>query len=279
MPSKKVLSILIISISFIVAMILTFGKDKSAKVIDIAKNITPGENISIPENNNWEKELNNIYLATNNTNSTSTKETTTDIVSRSIVSNYLALDQSGKIDQNSIQTLVDKASDYINQTNNQNVSKISTLPKTIQDNGNQTIYDYGENLGLILRSNNSEKLKKEMFDFKKYAEEENTKALELLPSIIKSHEKLRSDLVNMQVPQRFVKPHIDIVNGLTLMISGLNESSYIFNDPIRALGAIEKYGSGMNLTSSSLKSIADFIINNKIVYKQGSGGYYLLYGI
>ena len=81
------------------------------------------------------------------------------------------------------------------------------------------------------------------------------------------------------MPQTFVKAHLDIINGIKGMVISLKEMKTIFDDPIRSLTSIQLYGDGITIFTQALKATVVFIVQNKIIYKQGSGGYYLLYGI
>jgi hypothetical protein len=280
LPSKKVLSIFILTAALVVAIIITFGRDKSSQVINSVNNLVAGEKVSIPENPNWQNELGGIAQNTKSTQteeSSTTKETTTDTISKTLMSNYQALKQSGTLDAVSAQKLVDQTVNYVDRASGQ-IVEITKL-NVVADNGKQSITDYGENLGNIFRNNKSRDAKNELEIINQALTSKDASKMDELDSIIAVYDKTTNELIKMPVPKTFVKAHLDIVNGANAMVSALKEIKNIFNDPIKGLSALQLYQAGITTSSQALKATKDFIIQNKIIYKQGSGGYYLLYGI
>lgn len=279
LPSKKVFSVFILIVALVAAIVIAFGRDKSSKAINIASNLVAGDKISIPENQNWQNELKNAGINTEpiKIEAGEEGETLTDTVSRTLMANYLALNQSNTLDQSSAQDLIDKTTNFIYKTTGKEtgITKLNEIP----DNGKQTMIDYGEKLGAILKNNNSKKFNSDMETFKKAVESDDSSKLGLLADIINAHLKLKSELLNMPVPKTFVKAHLDIVNGVGEMIAALEEAKSIFSDPVRGFAAIQTYQNGASKMIGALGATSQFIIKNNIVYKQGSGGYYLLYGV
>jgi hypothetical protein len=212
LPSKKVLSVFVVIAALVASIIIAFGRDKTSSAVNFASNLVAGDKVSIPENPSWQNELgvvgeNQEQIQTES--GTTTEETTTDVISRTLIANYLALKQSDKLDNISAQELVDKTLEYIEKSGGE-VVKITQL-NIIPDNGKETMASYGENLGNILKSNKPKEVKKELEIIKKAAE--------------------------------------------------------------------QLYGEGATIFTQSIRATNSFIIKNNIVYKQNSGGYYLLYGI
>ena len=279
-PSKKVLSIFIITIALVVAIIIGFGRDKSSQAINYASNLVVGEKVSIPENPNWQSELGGIALpaqAGQNTTSSSTGDSVTDTISKSLISNYLALKQSGTLDNTSAQNLVDQTINLFDQTGDKTV--LTTELNIIPDNGTQSMIEYGENLGNVLKNNRPKEIIDEREIIKNAISSKDYSKLNELDSVIAVYEKIASDLMKTPVPQTFVKAHLDMVNGAKSMAIALKEIKTVFNDPIKGLQTLELYNNGVTIFVEATRATRDFINKNNIVYKQGSGGYYLLYGI
>jgi hypothetical protein len=279
LPSKKFLSVFILTAAFVAAVILAFGREKSSEVINIASNLTAGDKVAIPENPNWQNELGvlNTNKVIDETESASTKETITDAVSRSLISNYLALKQTGKLDSTSAQKLLDQSVSYIEQSGTQ-VAKITQF-NIIPDNGTKTIADYGENLGIIVRSKSVAEIKEDFNLIAQIFSTPNKTNLNTLDGIISGYEKILNALVKMPVPQTFVKAHTDIVNGTNGMISALKTIKDIPNDPLKGMIILQSYQNSVMTLSQAVNATITFIKQNNIIYKQGSGGYYLIYGI
>lgn len=281
MPSKKVLSIFIITAALVVAIIIGFGRDKSSQVINFTSNLVAGDKVSIPENSNWKNELGGITLPApvdqKTTNSSSTKETVTDTISKNLISKYLMLKRSNTLDNTSAQNLVNQTVNLFDKLEEKTV--LTTELNIIPNNGKQPIIDYGDNLGNVLKNNKPKKIADEREIIKTSVSSKDPSKINELDSIIAVYEKIGSDLMKMPVPQTFVKAHLDMVNGAKGMALALKEVKTVFNDPIKGLQTLKLYGNSASIFTEAKKATNTFILTNNIVYKQGSGGYYLLYGI
>lgn len=278
-PSKKVLSIFILTAGLVGAIIIAFGREKGSEAINFASNLVVGEKISIPENTGWQNELQNIGVATNSVQTTeaTTTQTATDILAQSLMANYLSLKQSGTLDQTSAQKLVDQSVSLFDELQNQ--ADFDIKLNLIPDNGRQTIADYGENLGMILKNNKPAQIINEVEIINEALNTKNEAGLSKLDSIITTYSKTANDLAKMPVPKTFEKAHLDIFRGIKAMAISLGQIKNMFDDPVTGLSALQIYTVGQNLYFQSMKATVDFINQNKVVYKQSSGGYYLLYGI
>jgi hypothetical protein len=280
MPSKKVLSIFILTAALVISIIIVFGRDKSSSAINFASNLVAGEKLSIPENPNWQNELGGVTtnIEPIQTNSgTSTGETTTDTISKTLISNYLALKQSGTLDATSAQKLVDQTVSLFDQLGDKIV--LNTNLNIIPDNGKQSITDYGEKLGMILKTNKPKEIKDEREIIKLSVSSRDPSKMNDLDSIIAVYENIANELIKMPVPKTFVKAHLDMTNGVKGMAMALKEVKTVFDDPMKSLQTIQLYKEGATIFTEAKQATNVFIINNNIIYKQSSGGYYLLYGI
>lgn len=281
LPSKKVLSILILVAAMTTSIIITFGKDKSATAINFASNLVAGEKLSIPANPNWQNDLEKVSLpeesALPESEESTSPETTTDLVSKSILSNYLTLKQNGVSNQESTQKLVDQTLTFIDQSGN-SVTLISQL-NIVPDNGKQSMMDYGENLGRVLKNIKPAVIKDELAILTQIAQSRDLSKIEELESIIAYYKKLEEELTKMPVPKTFAKSHLDMTNGARAMATALTQTKSLLSDPIKVLASIQLHQQGAGTLIESFEATVGFIRQNNIVYKQGTGGYYLLYGI
>lgn len=278
LPSKKVLSIFILTVALVAAIIIAFGRDKSSEAINFASDLVAGEKVSIPENPAWQNELGEV---TQNVEPVKiediTPETNTDTISKTLVSNYLVLKQNGTLDQTSAQNLVDQTASLVDQLEGNVVLDIKL--NVIPDNGSQTIIDYGENLGNVLKSNKPREVKNEMEIISVAVSSRDPSKIKELGPIITIYEKIANDLVKMPVPKTFVTAHLDMINGVKGIVIALKEIEGVFSDPVKSLSAMQLYQGSITTFTQPLQATRAFIYKNKIIYKQGSGGYYLLYGI
>ncbi len=281
MPSKKVLSLLVLSIAAVFSIIIVFGGKQPPKV-NLANTLLPGENLSLPENPNWQEDFNQISFYSSQTSQElsgeeHTDQTTTDAVATSLFSNYLVLKQNGLLNQSSAEKLVDQA---INYTDTTSLKKIGASDlKIVPDNGKLTILDYGENLGLILKNNQSDPEKNEIYILQTALETNHPEKIEELDEAIVLYKKMAMEIQQMPAPKTFVKAHIDTINGLIGMAASLEQIKRVFSDPLLALSGVQAFQTNGNLFVQAVQASSLFIKQNGIEYEQGSGGYYLMYGI
>lgn len=279
LPSKKVLSVFILTAALVVAIIIAFGKDKASSAINYTSSLVAGEKVTLPENPNWQNELGSVGTSSlpQTEDSASSTETVTDTISRTLISNYLALKQSGTLDSTSAQKLVDQTINYIDKTNGQ-AAAITQL-NVVADNGKQSIADYGENLGNIIKNKKLSDVKAEISLLTQIVQSGDQAKISQLDGPIASYKNITDALVKMPVPKTFVKAHLDITNGANGMALALTQAKSVLNDPLKGLMALQLYESSAATLSQAMNAVIVFIKQNNIVYKQGSGGYYLLYGI
>lgn len=278
LPSKKVLSFMIIVAALVVSVIIIFGREKSGAAINFANNLMVGDKVSMPENTDWERELGKLESITKiaATEATST-ETTTDVVSRTLMSNYLALKQSGLLNDESVQPIIDKTMEFIKK--DEAILVTESQLNVVNDNGRISMAQYGDDLGNIFKKRKGEGLGNELEALSALISSKNTSKAEELENIALNYEGIGNELVKMSVPKTFIKVHLDIVNNIRNISSALKKMGTILNDPIGGLVAIQQYQNSAVTFVQAVRAVNDFITQNNIVYKQGSGGYYLFYGI
>lgn len=282
MPSKKILSLLILMSALVFSIIIIFGEEKSTKTIESLGNIVSGEKITIPERSDWQSELERVgdnaqvVFANNTQESTSTK-TYTDRVSETLFSNYLVLKQNNSISNATAQDLVNQTQDFIERDNYTSFkrSQLSLLP----DGGTKQMEEYGEILGIFIKANKQNGFTNELKILQEAIAGGETEKLSNLKTIASTYEKMSYNLMMMGVPLKFADAHLDMANGLRSVSIALTNISNITEDPVLGLEAMGKYQENALLFLNAMRSTAEYIKANKITYKQGTGGYYLLYGI
>lgn len=284
LPSKKVLSIFILTAALVVATIIAVGGEKSSEAISFGSNLVAGEKVEIPEKANWQSELGTLNSFTDTTTDPQsgadpekTEETATDSISKSLISNYLTLKQNGSLNQESAQKLIDQTATMAEGLQNSVVLEVKL--NVIIDGGAQTISNYGENLGRILRNNKPAEAKNEVQIITAALNSKDQSKINELDEIIAVYEKIAAELQKMPVPRTFVESHTDMVKGIKGIAFSLREMNNAFDDPIKSLASTELYGQSVTTFADSLNATKNFISRNKIIYKQGSGGYYLFHGL
>lgn len=283
LPSKRVLSVLVLGIAIVLSVIIVFGdKQAGGALASSGLVLSPGEKILLPKNPNWESELNQLSQDTSGisdqTEITPENQTITDTVATSIFSNYLALRQNGLLNQNSADKLLDQSVKFVEKLEENTPWKVTL--KTTKDDGIEAKIKYGENLGNIFKKNiPTQKLNELQIVTEAINQNDPSKIEGDLSLIISVYENIYYDLTETEVPSNFIKPHAEMLNGMSEIIYSLKQIQKIFEDPIVGLQAIKKYQEGGIKFATASQTIRNFLLQNNAIYEQGSGGYYFLYGI
>lgn len=280
MPSRKVISILIISIGLVASTILIFGDRKMTSTITGGL-ISNGPEVKLAQNTNWQADISSLSLEQKEVSNiqASSNKNVTEALTQSIVSNYLSLKQNGELDSNSANTLVDQAINYsegqIGSTLKYKSSDILVLP----DNSSTSIRNYGASLGTILKSSKNDPGDNETTIVKKMLTTKDKTYIEDLLRIQVAYENIVSSLSKTAVPSSFTNTHLELMNGIEGLANAVGIFTTVFDDPIKSVGAIELYNTSMASFIKAISKIRIDILNQGVVYKQGESGYYLYYGI
>ena len=268
---------MIVVIALVLSIMLFFGKG-TKKIISTTNNLTAGEKINLSKNENWQEEIELLSLENQYAvqNEDDTKKTVTEKVSTSLVSNYLSLKESGTLNEENATKLVDQSIDYISKSTS--VSDISSL-KISKTNDFVAMEKYGNDLGNVFKKNKPSSVKNEMQILSDSVTKRDPKSIEEMDSIINTYEAIMYDMKSMEVPKLFAQSHLDMINGLNRIVTSLKDIKGVFSDPFKSLASLQTYQEGVTLFTTPLRATIKYFVKNNIVYKQGTGGYYLLYGI
>lgn len=283
LPSRKAQSVFVLIAALVISVIIAFGRDKSSEVINIASNLVAGDKISLSENSNWQNELEKAGAGAEPIKTESgavASETVTDAVSRTLVSNYLVLKQNGNLDQTEAQKLIEKSASFIVENTNIETTKIIEKQLNVAaDNGKQSIIEYGENLGVIMKTYKPTDPKIVLETVQQIIQTNSSPKIKELEGIIANYNKITEALTKMPVPKTFIKAHLDLVNSIKGGTTALTEVKSISKDPFKGLSVLKTFQDNLITFIQASQAINIYIKQNNVVYKQGSGGYYLLYGI
>lgn len=278
LPSKNIWSLLVLVAGIVISIMIVTGRDKSSTAINYASSLVEGEKISLPENPSWQSEFGALSSKLDASQvEPFESDSTTDLVSVSLMSNYLNLKQSGAIDSFSKEELVNQTLDFIESSGTETLKEASLI--IVPDNGKVSMAEYGERLGLILKVNKPNLIRNELDIISEAMRSPGTAKEEELNLVISLYDRVGQDLLKMSVPKTFAKAHIDIVNGVRGVTLSLTQLKKVNSDPILGLYAIKMYQDSGASFLQAMQAVITFLKQNNIVYKQGTGGYYLLYGI
>lgn len=284
LPSKNILSLLIVVCALVFSIVIISGKGKSTEKIESLGNIVSGEKITIPQRSGWQDELDTIgdntqatLLQETETEEDTSEKTYTDKVSETLLSNYLVLKQNGQISTPLAQDLVNQTQDFIESDTFKTFrrSQLTLLP----DGDTKQMQEYGEVLGLFIKANKQNGFINELSVLQEAMVGGDMKKLSNLATVAKTYEKMSYNLMMMGVPVKFADAHLDMANSLKRVSVALADMANMEKDPILGLEGMKKYQDGAITFINAMRSTAEYLKSKNITYKQGSGGYYLFYGI
>lgn len=279
LPSRKILSMLILAIGVVGAVIFAFNDRVTNSTTIKIGDLTAGTKIKIPENSSWQNEIqeNVENVETIELDSGDDAETLTDNFSVSLMSNYLALKQNGNLNEQTAQNLIDSGLQYFESTYQVPIDNPEF--KIIEDNGKKSVGEYGDSLGSIFKTYTPAKPKNELHILTEIANTQNQEKLKEIDEILVVYNNIKVGLIKIPVPNTFSRSHHDMIKGLSGITTGLKEMRSILNDPVKSLISIQTYQENATMFQRAFSATKNFIYKQNVFYKQGSGGYYLLYGL
>ncbi len=279
LPSRKILSLLILAIGIVGALIFTFNDRVTSSTTAKIGDLKAGTKIKIPENSSWQNEIQGAVenVPAIELGSTDGAGTLTDTFSVSLMSNYLGLKQHGNLNEQTAQNLIDSGLQYFESTFKVPVDNPEF--KIIEDNGKKSMEEYGESLGSVFKAHMPAKPKNELQILTDIANTQDREKLKEIDEILVVYNNIKVGLTQMSVPTTFSRSHNDMIKGLSGMTAGLKEMQGVLDDPVKSLISIKTYQENLTLFQQAFSATRSFVYKQNIFYKQGSGGYYLLYGL
>ncbi len=279
LPSQKILSLLVLAIGLVGAIIFAWSDRVTSSTTAKIGDLTAGTKIKIPENPSWQNEIQGTVenVEAIEPDSADGAGTLTDNFSVSLMSNYLALKQNGNLNEQTAQNLIDSGLQYFEST--YRVAVDNPEFKIIEDNGKKSVEEYGESLGSVFKAYMPVKPKNELQILTEIANTQNREKLKEIDEVLVVYNNIKVGLAQMFVPTTFSRSHNDMIKGLSGMTAGLKEMQGILDDPVKSLISIKTYQENATMFQQAFNATRAFIYKQNIFYKQGTGGYYLLYGL
>lgn len=264
MPSKKILVVLILCVAILASVaiwqwrtnIKIFGQNNSPTLTS-DDSATKANN---PNAQNWQGMLSGVQGTTSvasgliNTDASSPNESTnmTDLLSQDFFGRYMLIqgqeNQSGIDTSNGLDTNISNqiADDVLSSGNYTSTQTIVYTPKNlnIQPNSNQTIV---QNYFGILQKNASMMLggNKQSGDeidiINNAILNQNQNEIIKLDPIITSYKTLLSNMLKAPIPKDVTNLHLEFVNSISNILYDLQAIRGAFDDPVKALPAINSY--------------------------------------
>jgi len=268
MPSKKILIILIFSIS-IVTSIWFIQKSSSERSASSQTITTDGTRRIVDTGNDWQKILTNVDTA--NTEFVSVIEDTEDIandpsltakVSKDFFSQYLlAIKDKGSLTQEDTDRIINNILSSSEYTETKNPVYLATNLKILNENDKESIIVYKNLVNKFLKESSTQVKNDPLSITMKAIETENANDLQKLDPIIIIARELIKNLLNVGVPSSAVPYHLKLINTFSAILSSLESMRESVADPIKGLSGITQYQNILNYQlNPAIKSINSFFI-------------------
>ncbi|MFH1978825.1 MAG: hypothetical protein ABII97_00330 [Patescibacteria group bacterium] len=137
-----------------------------------------------------------------------------------------------------------------------------------------TIKQYGNDMGNIIKKNDTGiKMEEILLSLKKAVETNNKTPIEKLKTVVEKNTQIINEAAKVSVPKSAVNIHIDFLNGMsriTEMILGMYKS---MDDPLSGLVAIGNYQETVTELINVNKKINAYFDRKSVVYKSSDAGY------
>ncbi len=183
--------------------------------------------------------------------------TETEKFSRELFSTVVSLDQSGNLDQATIDTLSSSLSDKINNPVHRKVFTLSNI-KVINDDSVQSIKNYSDKLNEIYKKYSTGKGVPEIIN-ELVNDEENMSILGELDPVIEDVTKVISESANIGVPQSLYILHLNLINSAESVLENIQDMKLFDKDVIVAIGAISQYGKNTTTMQADAKKLTEAI--------------------
>lgn len=269
MPSKKVLSVVIVCLStiistFLIVSVPTFQKStiKKAGVLKI-------ENSPIeiaPKNDEWKKLLSNVKSSDEKNNSSPkvntvphTSTSLTANAARDLISQYIILTKDGSFTEAERNTLLNNIFSQSKYTQSSGPVYLSSNLKITTTNTSQTLTDYKTRVELVLKNRSSEIKENPQDIILSGMENKDEEILKKLDPIITSGKKMIQDLLEVETPTTAVKVHLGIINATSKVINDIENSRNALSDPVKGLISLSQISKNILEFQTALANLNLFL--------------------
>jgi len=197
----------------------------------------------------------------------------TDVLSKQVFSNFIVLNQSGKLNDQTVKSLAEQlSSEIIDRTPKAKVYTSADL-RIISNPTKEDIKNYGNEFFLIrtkyqnayIRSITA--LDSPILD----ATDSGTINTYLLMSEI--YQKISEDLLKLAVPTELTSIHLEILNNYSGSAYGLKQLKLLDSDPVATVAGLNLYSKNSDVEELLIEKMARYFKENGIIFFKSDSGY------
>ncbi len=210
-----------------------------------------------------ENSVSNLLKAAQSTN-------LTDTVARTLLINLSDAKAQGLgSDIPTQDKLVAQATAQINQSRTPTYTQKSLA---VVDQTSATLKAYGNSVITVLAQHTSANYGDTMVAIGQALQNSDTSKLATLAAIQKDYANLASELLQVPVPQTLAPLHLAVVNNIASIAATYPDMRTLFNDPLRALAALQQYQSLSDETQRLFINIAQALTQRGILFTKDEPG-------
>ncbi len=185
--------------------------------------------------------------------------TQTDKFSRELFSTVAALNQSGAVDQATIDKVSSSLADHIKNTAPRKVYTLTDI-KISKDESLATIKSYATTLDAFYTAYKTDySVMDVLHQFVVDANTVDVTVLTKLDPIIKQTDDVTRKIAAMSVPESFASLHLELLNAMEKVMENISDIKLYEIDTIVALAGISQYQDNVTLVQNSLQNLGSAI--------------------
>lgn len=196
----------------------------------------------------------------------------TDKLAATLFNEYLQYKKSGiPIDSQAQEKIIENAL----VSNQLKVSAPQYKPgeiKVTSENSPESLRLYGNSLGASIKRNSPVQEDNEYAILMKAIANENPAELKKLDPLIAGYKNLVNELLNQNIPSKFLQSHIKLLNNLSILAVVVENMRFYFEDPYRGLTGYMYYSQTLLQIADSLKETNKILNNEGIIFTEEEHG-------
>lgn len=198
--------------------------------------------------------------------------TKTDILARDFFANFLALWESGNLNEESAGQLTESFLENINQQQLEDRYKISDL-KIIGNEDKNSVKDYGNNLAEIIKKYYGLREENELTIINQALEAQDEIGLQKLNAIIELYNDASLELIKIEVPKSIAYEHLIISNSAWNIAQALKLTKNFFIDTVQGLIGLKQYQLESVRANNALENISSYFMKKEVYFHENEEGY------
>jgi len=186
-----------------------------------------------------------------------TNITDNEILSRQFFAAIVTLQQSGKLDDDSINSINEAIGKNINSSPLPDVYTREML--TIKNDSDINNKTYGEQVRSLISKYQDADIGKELNFIAQGISNNDPQALYAAVTVAESYQSFAENLIKIPVPQSIEKIHLDTANNYQKNAACIKDMAKLLTEPITSMNALIKYNKYHEALASDLEQLSNFL--------------------